>query len=278
MLTPTEAEDVAKQVCAAKGLSFKRSSGVGQYKYTFMVEDSSGRQLALKVHKAMGVTTERQRREIDAMRRCNHPCVGGLISVERIGNLVISTEAFLGGGTLTERLANGLLTRDETLRLGEALIGAIEHFHSLGLVHRDIKPDNIMFRGPAEPVIVDLGLVRNLAQLSVTQTWADRGPGTPFFAPPEQLRNEKQMIDWRSDQFSLGVVLTIAASGSHPYATSVDAVETVTNVDSRKKPSPAFEAWAAAQRLPCLPQMVSRWTVGRFRTPDQLRNAWLAQR
>jgi len=88
----------------------------------------------------------------------------------------------------------------------------------LDLVHRDIKPANIMFKeGLETPVLVDFGIVRDLAATSLTQTWSPIGPGTPFFASPEQLNNEKHLIDWRSDQFSLGVTLYFARTARHPY-------------------------------------------------------------
>jgi hypothetical protein len=57
------------------------------------------------------------------------------------------------------------------------------------------------------PALVDFGLVRDLSETSLTASWLPRGPGTPLFASPEQLNNEKALIDWRSDQFSIGVIL-----------------------------------------------------------------------
>src|ERR1019366_6088976 len=114
------------------------------------------------------------------------------------------------GGTLGDRLKSGLCTRDAVKALGSGLIRAIEHLHGLGLVHRDIKPENVMYRArdSDQPVIVDLGLVRDLAASSITQSWFAQGPGTPLFAAPEQLNNRKELIDWRADQFAVGVSLT----------------------------------------------------------------------
>src|SRR6266568_1488240 len=163
--------------------------------------------------------------------------------------------------------------------LGGKLIGAVAHVASHGLVHRDLKPDNIMFRGDGEPVIVDFGLVRDLSQSSLTKTWLLQGPGTPYFSAPEQLNNEKQLIDWRTDQFALGLVLGICATAIHAYATASGApVEAVEAIAARRGPSAAFTKAVTAAGVPVLARMVKPWPVERFRTAEDLAQAWLAQK
>ena len=120
---------------------------------------------------------------------------------------------------MADHLINhGLLNIHSSLSLGRQLIGAVSHVASLQLVHRDIKPENILFReGSLDPVLTDFGIVRDLQAESITQSWQPRGPGTYLFSSPEQLNNTKTLIDWRSDQFSLGILLSICTFDIHPY-------------------------------------------------------------
>lgn len=144
-------------------------------------------------------------------------------------------------------------------------------------MHRDIKPDNILFRADGvTPVIVDFGLVRDLVGTSLTQTWLMRGPGTPFFAPPEQLRNEKALIDWRSDQFSAGVVVALSAFGFHPYQEDgMSPAQTVERVAERGPQAGRFMDMAKRTGMLILIGMTAPWPVERFRTPDGLQRAWV---
>jgi serine/threonine protein kinase len=173
-------------------------------------------------------------------------------------------------------LAGGPLSPPDVRTLATALVDAVGHISSLGLVHRDLKPDNIMFRSPGgPPVVVDFGLVRDLRQSSLTKTWLPHGPGTPYYAPPEQLNNEKPMIDWRADQFSLGVVLTMCGLGRHPYELAgLNALQVVDRVARREAAAPDFTTWATTNGLTALVRMVAPWPIARFRTPALLASAW----
>jgi serine/threonine protein kinase len=104
------------------------------------------------------------------------------------------------------------------------------------------------------------------------------GPGTPFFAAPEQLNNEKTLIDWRTDQFALGVTLALAYFGFHPYqADGEGPSESVAHVAARTSPSKKFLDAVAAAKLPAIARMVSAWPVERFRTPAILLEGWRKQ-
>lgn len=219
------------------------------------------------------------------MLSCSHPNIARLTSVKAYTiaseGYLVSLEEFLPGGTLTEKLqAQGLMTGDAVFELGTILIDAIGHVAEQGLVHRDLKPDNVMLREDRKtPVIVDFGLVRNLAQSSLTQTWALQGPGTPLFAPPEQLHNAKAYIDWRADQFSLGVLLSFALFGFHPYSESGDTMpEVVARVADYSQPTARFCQAAKSANLATLIKMVGAWPVERIRTPSQLKNEWAERR
>lgn len=244
---------------------------------------ADGSSAALKVY-TVSFSPERTVREIEAMTRCSHRNIAAFSSVAPFtlngATHLITLEEYLSGGSLTSRLSAGLLAKDEVLILGEHLIDAISHIAALGLVHRDVKPDNVMFRSDGvTPVVVDFGLVRDLQQLSLTQTWLQQGPGTPLFAPPEQLLNDKQLVDWRADQFSLGVVLSFAAFGIHPYQRIGESLDVaVERVANRGVQSDDFVDAANQKGLPALPQMTRQWPIHRFRTPSELLTRWQMQR
>jgi serine/threonine protein kinase len=271
-------EKIAREVCAARGLRFGREVGSGAFKFTFHVE-AAGTPKALKLYRKAGADARTQR-EVEAITRCSHQGIArfDLIATWNDGadEYIYSLEEFLAGGTLTELLRRGTLSAVELRTLGGSLIDAVGHIAALDLVHRDLKPDNIMFRtAGGTPVIVDFGLVRDLGKTSITKTWLAHGPGTPYFAPAEQLNNEKSMIDWRADQFALGVVLAIAGFGAHPYAEKgLSPVQIVERVAAREKPSADFIAYAKGNGLDTLVRMVAPWPVARYRTPALLERAW----
>jgi len=276
-------EEVARRFCGNERLTFIKPVGSGSFKETFLVETGSRELLALKVYKP-GSSSERSNREIEAMRRCSHDNIAKLYNTTAFevndGEYLISLEEFLPGGTLTNRVAErGPLTAMETRQIGQSLINALAHIAVLGLVHRDLKPDNVMFRSDRlTPVIVDFGLVRDLNAISLTQTWLIRGPGTPLFAPAEQLLNQKAMIDWRADQFSLAVSLSIATFGFHPYSEPMDLPPAIVDrVAIRGALSTRFRAAAEQSNLAALITMAEPWPVRRFRTPADLAGAWSAQ-
>ena len=271
--------EVAQAFCAASGHLFVGAVGAGAFKETFHIVLPSGEPQALKVFQ-VGFSPERTSRELSAMQRCSHPNIARLTAIAGFYydgvQYLLSVEEFLSGGTLTARLTRSLLSRSEARDIGGQLVSAVAHIASQDLVHRDIKPDNILFRPDGmTPVIVDFGLVRDLVGTSLTQTWLMRGPGTPLFAPPEQLRNEKMLIDWRSDQFSLGIVMALSAFGFHPYEDEANTpAQIVERVAERGPHTPRFLDAAIQSGMSFLVRMTAPWPVERFRIPDDLERAW----
>jgi serine/threonine protein kinase len=274
-------EAIARAICAGNGLSYGKRLGEGAFKEVFLITNTEKQPRALKIVKP-GLISERTEREVEAMKRCRHSNIASLETVAIFshdsGQYSYLLEEFIGGGTLDERLQKGLISRDALLLMGASLIGAVGHVASNELVHRDIKPANILFRTVDEPVLVDFGLVRDLRKTSVTVTWATCGPCTPLYASPEQLTNDKAIIDWRSDQFSLGVVLAFSGLGVHPFARpGDDPAVTVVRVEAREGPSDEFIDAANKAGLPVLVKMVGNWPVERFRKPPDLLQAWTEQ-
>ena len=281
-MTPEQLELAARQISIDRDLIYGGRVGAGAFKETYRVAAASGAISALKIYRP-GFPAERPQREINAMERCDHPNIAKLIAVARYNwagiTLLYCLEEFIPGGTLTQRISAGLLRPDVTWVLGTQLIDAVGHIAGQGLVHRDLKPDNIMFRADGiTPVIVDFGIVRDLTNSSLTPSWLVTGPGTPFFSSPEQLRNDKALIDWRSDQFSLGVVLSLVCLGVHPYAEAgCTDVEVVQRVADRGPQSDRFRAAALQAGLSLLIPMTAAWPIERLRTPVQLADQWRCQ-
>ena len=276
--------EIASEICQTTSLILGERVGVGAFKETFRVTDNSGKAYALKIFKS-GDFNIRSQREIEAMLRCNHPQIAKILNISAhhkdSNEYPYLLEEFFAGGTLGHHITtNGQLTSDEAIDLGSKLIDAISHIASLNLVHRDIKPENILFREVlTEPIITDFGIVRDLDATSATETWFPSGPGTPYFAAPEQLTNEKTLIDWRTDQFSLGVTLSLCTLGIHPfYRPGLSDNDLIASVASKQNPSDLFIESAEKAGLVFLPKMVSAWPIQRFLTPDLLLQAWNEQR
>lgn len=270
------AEDLAREVCRIKGWEFVATEGAGSFKHTCHIRVSSA-SLALKIYTQ--AFTERSLREIDAMKRCDHPNIAKFIALDDviIGGVryLYLLEEFLAGGSLTTRCCT--LQIAESARLALTLSRAIEHIAANSLVHRDIKPDNVMFRDISNdhPVIVDFGLVRDLNRTSLTADWAAAGPGSPKFASPEQLNNDKEMIGARTDQFGLGVTLAYTIFDRHPHWHDGEPeIAALRRVADRQQPSPHFVQLCLENGFAPLVRMVQPYPIQRY-LPGDLVNAWL---
>jgi serine/threonine protein kinase len=268
-------KDVAKGICGSKSYSDPSYIGAGAFKEAYLTQNPSNLPVALKIFDPQKCNLYRAEREIEAMRRCDSPFIGkvydwGEFSIDDSISFLFLVEEYIPGGTLTNRLQSTSHSVIQICDYGITLLKAVSHLKDNFLVHRDIKPDNIMFRsGDDVPVLVDFGLVRDLSGLSITPTLLQQGPGTPFFASPEQLTNEKALIDWRSDQFSIGVVLCLCLTGSHPYQQpGQNKMQAVEQVIARATCSGSISEIIIELGCGFIMKMVSPWPVERFAHPD----------
>lgn len=141
---------------------------------------------------------------------------------------------YLAGGTLAQRLANGPLTPEETACLIRSLASGIHHAHSLGMVHRDIKPGNILFDEDGIPKIIDFGLAkRQSADITRTQILM----GTPAYMAPEQADKKAKFVGPTADVWALGAILYECLTGKRPFtATDGVAVLHAIRYDNPEKP------------------------------------------
>lgn len=283
MASQTSIKSVAKEIAKSRSLSLSDSVGGGSFKETFSVKDNSDAFFALKVYTKPELS-ERSKREIQAMIRCDHPNIAKILDVDRFesggSKYLYLIEEYFDGGTMFDWLsAKGGMSRGALIEMGSHLISAIGHLHEQELVHRDIKPENILFKKNSnEPVLTDFGIARDLAEVSLTESWMPSGPCTPLYASPEQLNNQKRLIDWRTDQFCLAVTLSICFMQNHPYARrGYSEVKTIQNVAERGLMADKFLTTTKKESLATLAQMASAWPIRRIRTPDILANYWNRQ-
>lgn len=269
-------EKIAKEICKKNSLSKPSFIGKGAFKEAYLTQINGDIEATLKVFDPQKCNLCRAEREIVSMQQCESNYIGkiynwGTFNAEDHSFLYI-IEEYLSGGTLTDKMDSSHNRVNLICSYGIGLMKAVSYLREKSLVHRDIKPDNIMFRSSGEtPVLVDFGLVRDLSNSSLTRTYLKQGPGTPFFASPEQLNNEKHLIDWRSDQFSIGVILGICLTKNHPYRRPGQTdIQVVEEVISRSECSIEFSEQANNSGFGFLTKMISPWPITRFARPEPI--------
>ncbi len=160
--------------------------------------------------------TARQRfvREAQAAAAIRNEHVIDIHAVEEVGGLPYLVMEYLSGVSLQERLDRGRLQLNEILRIGMQTARGLAAAHAQGLVHRDVKPANVLLENGVERVkITDFGLAQIVDDASLTQSGVIAG--TPHYMAPEQARGEH--VDHRADLFGLGSLLYVMCTGRPPF-------------------------------------------------------------
>jgi serine/threonine-protein kinase len=124
---------------------------------------------------------------------------------------------YVKGHTLYDELVSGkVFSEAEALHVIIQIARALAHAHSMGLIHRDVKPKNIMITEDGTAKLADMGLAREASDVELAEAEAGRAFGTPYYISPEQIRGEVD-IDFRSDIYSLGATLYHLITGRVPF-------------------------------------------------------------
>ncbi|MDH5644042.1 MAG: protein kinase [Gemmatimonadota bacterium] len=182
------------------------------------VETALDREVALKIlppslaHDKEFV--ERFQREARTSAKLEHPNIIPIYRVGQSGDVIYFAMKFLKGQSLSEMLAKkGTLTVGEIRELLKQCASALGYAHRHEIVHRDIKPDNIMFTDHGQAVVTDFGIAKAASSARLTGT--GMAIGTPYYMSPEQARANP--VDGRSDLYSLGVVAYQCLAGTVPF-------------------------------------------------------------
>ncbi len=162
-----------------------------------------------------------------------HPGIVAVYEASQIEGQPYLAREFVDGPTLADRLATGPLPPFEAAALAADMAEALDAAHRAGVVHRDVKPSNILIDAEGRPRLADFGLARRL-EADVTLTADHQVLGTPAYMSPEQAVGESRHADARSDIYALGTVLYHALAGEPPFrGTPTMVIHQLLNDDPR---------------------------------------------
>ncbi|HEY0866672.1 MAG TPA: serine/threonine-protein kinase, partial [Fimbriimonas sp.] len=218
----------------------------------------------------------RFKREAQAAGSLNHPNIMTVYSfAEDAGRHFMAME-YLDGHTLRNEIdTKGFLTIDRAVEIAVAVLQGLGHAHAKGVIHRDIKPDNIQILSDGEIKITDFGIARLTFQPNLTMD--GQVFGTPSYMSPEQVVGKE--IDQRSDLFSVGILLYEMLSGQKPFVgDNVVAIShAIMNKEPSQPPTITIELWRviskAIQKTPMLRYQSSDEFIADLRSAINVRDA-----
>jgi serine/threonine protein kinase len=152
-----------------------------------------------------------------AAAKLNHPHIVGAYDVGEAGGYHYFVMEYIDGETVYELVAKGRpMEEARAIQIALEVSQALEHSHAQGLIHRDVKPKNIMITKEGEVKLADMGLAREMGDYEAAQAEAGRAYGTPYYISPEQIRGSIN-IDTRADIYSLGATFYHMVTGKVPY-------------------------------------------------------------
>jgi len=270
-MTTFEYDDI---ICGFNGCE---KLGEGGQKIVFSIEHREHGKCVLKVGRYESqYSLERIRREVEALRD-----ISSMYYPQQLGFQVVDDHRFY---VLEERIDGNPLTTEmdrfasveKATQLVLRLVEGLKVIWERKIIHRDIKPGNIIVTPDGSPRIIDLGIARLTNLSSLTPSVWPSGPGTPIYASPEQLENRKHEINHRSDQFALGIIYAqLVLGGDHPFHPELvgHGESIVENILNNRWAIDCFQSGDRTIILPVLSRMLAREPYGRYRQPEILADA-----
>ena len=214
------------QVSLGRAYAIERELGGGGMSRVFVADETSlGRKVVIKVlppELAAGVNVDRFKREIQVAARLQHPHIVPVLSAGEFEGLPFYSMPLVDGSSVRARLANGPLSITETVNILREVARALAYAHANGVVHRDIKPDNVLLTG-GSATVTDFGIAKALSAArdegpgSPTLTAMGTSLGTPTYMAPEQAAGDPA-TNHRADLYSFGCMAYELLTGRPPFA------------------------------------------------------------
>jgi eukaryotic-like serine/threonine-protein kinase len=259
MVPPMQSVTGTRRVVAGRYLLLDRI-GHGSVSTVWRASDlAADREVAIKEVQVPGFMTEHDRRvlhqrslrEARVAARLSHP---GVVTVHDVieaeGNPWIVMELVPGASLATVLAADGPMPAARAAGMGETLLGALASAHAAGIVHRDVKPANVLLAGGERTVLTDFGIATMEGDPCLTQ--AGMVMGTPGFCAPERIRGGPASP--ASDLWSLGATLYAAVEGHGPYDGAGSAMAVLASIVHGELPPPR----SAGPLAPLIGSLMSR--------------------
>lgn len=205
------------------------------------VDEVHNRPVAIKVLRAdMAEEQEfvtRFRREAEAVAQLKHPNILEVYDSGFEDETEYITMTYVDGGSLKDLISRGPMSPEEAVSIAIQLADALDYAHQEGIVHRDVKPSNVLLAPDGTPLLTDFGIAKSFDETQhLTRT--GRSIGTPQYMAPEQIQGDP--VDHRTDVYALGIVLYEMVTGRVPFDATTPAAALYKQIN--EPPPPISEA------------------------------------